>query len=94
MELRDVPPSWEGLEEGEELRPNQEAGERGKRKNDAILRQAIAMRVLHGRIPLSRDGIKKGGMSNAVLSKSGHSSGGELWCQPWRARRASQDLAL
>jgi hypothetical protein len=60
VEQRDVPPRWEGLDEGEELRPYQEPEWRGEMRDGEMLRGEISTRVLHERIPLSRYRRRKG----------------------------------
>jgi hypothetical protein len=60
MDQRDVPPRWEGLDEGQELRPYQEPGWRGKTKDGEMVRGAIRTRVLHEWVPLSRNRVRKG----------------------------------
>jgi hypothetical protein len=41
------PPRWEGLDEGQELRPYQEAGWRGKAKDGEMFRDEIGMCMPH-----------------------------------------------
>ena len=53
VEPRDVPPHWEGLDEREELRPNQEPGWRKKAQDGGMLRGENSTRALHGSIPLA-----------------------------------------
>jgi hypothetical protein len=58
MEPRDVPPRWEGLDESQELRPDQEPGWRSR--DSEMLRGEMATRALHEWIPLSRHDMRKG----------------------------------
>ena len=60
MEQRDVPPRWEGLDEGQELWPYQEPGWRGKTKDGEKFREEISTPVFHQQIPLSRSRTRKG----------------------------------
>jgi hypothetical protein len=60
VEPRDVPPRWEGLDEGQELWPYQEPGWRGKTRDGEICRGEITRRALHEWILRNRDGIRKG----------------------------------
>jgi hypothetical protein len=60
MEQRDVPPHWEGLDEGQELRPYQEPGWCGKPKNGEKFRVEITTLLFHQQIPLSRSRTRKG----------------------------------
>ena len=54
MERRDVPPRWEGLDAGEELRTYQEPEWCGETRQDEVVRAKIATGVLHQRTPLGR----------------------------------------
>ena len=45
VEPRDVPPHWEGLDENEELRPNQEPGWRRKAQDGGMVARRDFRRV-------------------------------------------------
>ncbi len=53
IEQHDVPPRWEGLDAGEELRPDQKPEWRGKASSDEMFREEIGRRAHHEGIPLS-----------------------------------------
>ena len=53
VEPRDVPPRWEGLDAGEELRPYQKPEWRGKTSSDEMFREEIGRCAHHEGIPLS-----------------------------------------
>jgi hypothetical protein len=54
------PPGWEGLDEGQELRPYQEPGWRGKTKDGERFREEISTPVFHQQIPRSRNHRRNG----------------------------------
>jgi hypothetical protein len=60
VEPRDVPPRGEGLDESQELRPDQEPGRRGKTRAGENFRGEMAWCALHEWIPLSRYDMRKG----------------------------------
>jgi hypothetical protein len=53
-------PTGRGLDESMELRPDQEPGWHRKTKDGEMFQGEFDTRVLHGRIPLSRDRMTKG----------------------------------
>jgi hypothetical protein len=71
VEQQDVPPHGEGLDASEELRPDQEPGPRGKTRDGEMFRGEIGTRVLHERIPLSRDRLRKGRHDQHSANKIG-----------------------